>query len=170
MFSHDCHGVEAKNFGRKTAMVLKENGHDVFALVKWRPAEQISSGLNRLREMEIPVYFWGAPASFSNRLKALLQRLAHKIQGMVSAPSVDYKIIKADLIVSSCPGNEFPIVPIRECVGRGQRYVLIIQSVSEGYWPKIPNWKTGDLLIFRNNCRAGSICSNWTLKALNIGC
>jgi glycosyltransferase involved in cell wall biosynthesis len=120
----------------QTAMVLKENGHDVFASVKWWPAEQISSGLNRLREMGIPVYFWGAPASFSNRLKALLQRLADKIQGMVSVPSVDYKIIKADLIVFSSPGNEFPIVPIRKCVAGGQRYVLIIQSVSEGDWPK----------------------------------
>jgi hypothetical protein len=52
--------------------------------------------------MEIPVYLGGVPASFSN-----LQRLAHKIQGMVSVSSVDCKIIKADLIVASCLGNEF---------------------------------------------------------------
>src|SRR5882724_8344766 len=120
----------------QTAMVLKENGHDVLASVKWWPAEQISSRLNRLRELEIPVSFWGAPASFSRRLKALLQRLAHKIRGTVSVPSVDYKIIKADLIVFCGPGNEFFIAPVRECVAKGKRYVLIIQNVSEGYWPK----------------------------------
>jgi glycosyltransferase involved in cell wall biosynthesis len=127
-----------------TAVLLKRNSHDISASVKWWPEEQISPGLNRLREIEIPVYFWGAAASFSNRLKALLQRLAHKIQGTISVASVDYKIMEADLIVFSSPGNEFPSVPIRQCVARGQRYVLIIQSVSEGYWPKdseLEDWR-----------------------------
>jgi glycosyltransferase involved in cell wall biosynthesis len=128
----------------QTAMALKEKDHDVFALAKWWPPEQISSGLSRLREMEIPVHFWGAPASFSPRLKALLQRLAHKIHGTVYVPFMDFNLIKADLIVFSSPGNEFPIVPIRECVSRGQRYVLIIQSVSEAHWPKdseLEDWR-----------------------------
>jgi glycosyltransferase involved in cell wall biosynthesis len=62
--------------------------------------------------------------------------LAHKIQGTIFVPSVDYKINKADLIVFCDPGNEFFIAPVRECVAKGKRYVLIIQNVNEGYWPK----------------------------------
>jgi hypothetical protein len=48
------------------------------------------------------------------------------------------------LIVFSSPGNEFPIRLPQGVRGQGQRHVLIIQSVSEGYWPKdseLEDWR-----------------------------
>jgi hypothetical protein len=41
----------------QTAMVLKENGRDVSASVKWWPEERRSPKLDLLRQQDIPIVF-----------------------------------------------------------------------------------------------------------------
>jgi glycosyltransferase involved in cell wall biosynthesis len=65
-----------------------------------------------------------------------LNRVARKMRLRSQLRAIDYHLDEtADLVVFSSGGNDFPIEPVRLCQQRGQRYVLIIHSVSEATWP-----------------------------------
>lgn len=120
-----------------SALQLQRAGEKVSASVRWWPESARHRRIGELHASGVELSFWNGPGTFYRAWAAqALNRVASKLKLRRLLDPVDYRLKAADLVVFSSTGNEFPIEPVRLCRRRGQPYVLIIHSVSEGSWPR----------------------------------
>lgn len=119
----------------RTAVQLAQSGHEVTASVRHWPSDLRSGRLDGLLTSGVDLRAWGKPPTPPQRIWHLGRRVFGEVIGRPYRGVVDYKINNADLIILSSTGNDFPFDGVQQCLARGTPYVLVIQSVSESYWP-----------------------------------
>lgn len=129
----------------KAALWLQQHKAQVSVSMKWWPEAIRHPRVSELQNLGVEVSFWGGRYTFLRSWCTQgINRVIQLIGCFPPIHTMAYAVRDADLVVFSSGGNSFPSDPVRTCQQRGQKYVLIIQSVSEATWPRdteVAEWR-----------------------------
>lgn len=119
----------------RAAIRFAKDGHRVSASVKHFPGQRQDVRRQRISASGIALTYWGRQRSYVGSRIRHYSRVLSKRCGWSWDWADDFAIGKPDLVVFSSPGNVFPASAVDVCRKRAIPYTLVVQSVSESFWP-----------------------------------
>jgi hypothetical protein len=118
----------------ETSLLLKRLGHQVKVFVKYWQHDLVSGNVATLNKHGVLVGFWGIPQRPAITLKERIQRRINRLTQRNEHQKQVFDL-DCDLTIFSSPGNGFDFETIKPFINHKIPYALIVQSVSESYWP-----------------------------------